>query len=160
MIPQLLHSLCLGNTFFPVEILPNRLKGNFPFFCISHTTHSKNRSAIAQLAKADLRNPPHCLQSFFPSPAAPSSPPSLQQKGLWIRPKSFAPDRERKLPFGYTPGADPLYGCGTPGPQPRGGAGAGLSAGGRTGLALSTVSDCSFRVELVRDKYVHRKSSA
>lgn len=114
LIRQLLHSSCLANTFFPAEILPNRLKGNFPFSSISRTTHSKKRSAIARLAKADLRHPlsppPPLLPlvRFFISHCT-SSPPSLWQRGLWIRPKSSAPeklslkDRERKLLFSYTP---------------------------------------------------------
>lgn len=79
LIRQLLHSSCLANTFFPAEILPNRLKGNFPFSSISRTTHSKKRSAIARLAKADLRHPlspplPCCLWSVFSSPTAHPHP--------------------------------------------------------------------------------------
>lgn len=68
LIHQLLHSLYLANTFFPVEILPNRLKRNFLFFYISLTTHSKNRSATEKLAKADPSPP--AVASSSSSPAA------------------------------------------------------------------------------------------
>lgn len=144
--------------FFPVEILPTRLKGNFPFSSISHTTHSKNRSAVTLLTTADLRP----SRKEVSSPAARPHHPSLRQRGPLDQTQELRSgklslkDRERKRVFSYIPGS----GRGTPVPQPRGRGGGWLSAGGRKGPALSTASGCSSRAELVRDKYVHRKSSA
>lgn len=130
LICQLLHSLCLANTFFPVEILPNRLKGDFPSFFFFHSiTQSKNWSVMVEIAKADLRHPPS-------PPFHPQHLPCSTGK-LGIRPRAplwkAQPEGRRENPcsassLSWSTGSPSQGRCGS------------VGGGGRTGLAPSTLS--------------------
>lgn len=81
MIHQLLHSLSLANTVFPLEILPNWWKGNFPSSAPALQQTAKNKARL-QVAKADLRPSP-VLQLLLLSISRTSS----SHRGFGIRPE-------------------------------------------------------------------------
>lgn len=153
LIRQLLHSLCLANTFFLVEILPNRLKGDFPPFFFSLYNPQQKLKCDSRNSQSWPETPP---KSSFSSPAA-SPAPSLQHGELGIRARALLweaqPEgrNERKSLLSLIP--ELIHWIPIPGEVWK----RGRRWEDRSG-PFHTFWSC--REELVRDKNIHRKPSA